>query len=61
MPYKSNAQRRWAHTKKGIKALGGKAKVGEWDAASKGKKLPDKVKTKKKKSSGDKRIRGGYY
>jgi len=39
MPYKSEAQRRWAHTKKGIKALGGKKKVAEWDKASKGKKL----------------------
>jgi len=40
MPYKSDAQRRWAHTKRGVKALGGKAKVAEWDAASKGMKLP---------------------
>lgn len=62
MPYKSNSQRRWAHTRSGIKALGGKAKVAEWDAASKGKKLPEKVKKPKKKSgSGDKRIKGGYY
>jgi hypothetical protein len=64
MPYKSAAQRRWAHTKAGTKALGGKSKVGEWDAASKGKKLPEKVKPKKgkkKSSSGDKRIKGGYY
>ena len=44
MPYKSDAQRRWAHTKKGTKALGGSAKVSEWDKASKGKKLPEKVK-----------------
>jgi hypothetical protein len=49
MPYKSDAQRRWAHTKKGVKALGGKAKVKEWDTASKGKKLPNKVKRKKTK------------
>lgn len=44
MPYKSQAQRRWAHTKTGIKALGGKAKVKEWDSSSKGKKLPGRVK-----------------
>jgi hypothetical protein len=44
MPYASDAQRRWAHTATGIKALGGKDKVHEWDQASKGKKLPERVK-----------------
>jgi|GEM_PF-2647828 len=44
MPYLSEAQRRWAHTKKGTEALGGASKVAEWDAASKGKKLPERVK-----------------
>lgn len=48
MPYKSKAQERWAHTAAGTKALGGKEKVAEWDSASKGKKLPEKVKKKKK-------------
>ena len=43
MPYSSDAQRRWAHTEKGTEALGGKAKVAEWDAASKGRKLPEHV------------------
>lgn len=47
MPYKSDQQRKWAHTKAGMKALGGKAKVAEWDRATKGKKLPKKVKKKK--------------
>ena len=47
MPYKSDAQRKWAHTKTGAKALGGKVKVMEWDQASKGKKLPTKVSKKK--------------
>lgn len=42
-PYKSNAQRRWAHTAAGKKALGGNAGVHEWDEATKGKKLPEKV------------------
>jgi hypothetical protein len=42
MPYVSDSQRRWAHTAAGIKALGGPAKVAEWDAASKGKKLPER-------------------
>lgn len=44
MPYKSQAQRAWAHTKTGMKALGGKAKVREWDQASKGRKLPKRKK-----------------
>ena len=47
MPYKSDAQRRWAHTSKGVKALGGKAKVSEWDSASKGLKLPERKKKRK--------------
>ena len=50
MPYKSDSQRRWAHTKTGEKALGGKDRVAEWDKASEGKKLPEKVKPKKDKS-----------
>lgn len=40
MPYKSQAQERWAHTPAGLKALGGAGKVKEWDSASKGLKLP---------------------
>ena len=47
MPYVSEAQRRWAHTKAGTKALGGKKAVEEWDKATKGKKLPKKVKKNK--------------
>jgi hypothetical protein len=46
VPYKSDAQRRWAHTIAGTKALGGAKKVAEWDKASKGKKLPYRVKRK---------------
>jgi hypothetical protein len=46
-PYESEAQRRWAHTKAGTKALGGKAAVKEWDKKSKGKELPEKVVGKK--------------
>lgn len=44
MPWVSDQQRKWGHTKRGVKALGGKKKVAEWDAASKGKKLPKKKK-----------------
>jgi hypothetical protein len=46
MPYKSDKQRKWAHTEEGEKALGGKEKVKEWDKASEGKKLPEKSKKK---------------
>lgn len=44
MPYKSDAQRKWAHTQEGTKALGGKEAVHEWDQATKGKSLPEHVK-----------------
>lgn len=47
MPFKSQAQRKWAYTKAGTRALGGKEKVAEWERATKGKKLP-KVAPKKK-------------
>ena len=45
MPYISNSQRKWAHTESGMKALGGASKVAEWDAASKGMKLPEHKKS----------------
>lgn len=47
MPYKSEAQRKWAHTKEGTKALGGKKKVQEWDRTTGDKKLPKYAKKKK--------------
>jgi len=47
MPYVSEQQRKWAHTKAGTKALGGKKAVAEWDKATGNKKLP-KVAPKKK-------------
>lgn len=50
MPYKSLKQEGWAHTPAGEKALGGPAKVKEWDSATKGKKLPKKAPTAKKGS-----------
>lgn len=43
MPYLSRAQQGWAHTPTGTKALGGVAKVAEWDNASRGMKLPKRV------------------
>jgi hypothetical protein len=43
-PYRSEAQRRWAHTDAGKQALGGEKAVAHWDRETKGKKLPEKVK-----------------
>lgn len=40
---------RWAHTKKGTKALGGEDKVKEWDKETKGKLLPGKIIQAKKR------------
>lgn len=47
MPAKSRAQLRWVNSPSGHKALGEKG-VKEWDRASKGLKLPEKVKQNKK-------------
>lgn len=46
MPFKSKAQQKWGNSPAGVKALGGKKKVAEWNAATKGKKLPARVKKK---------------
>lgn len=48
MPFKSEAQRRWAMTKEGTKALGGKKAVEEWNKATGNKPLPKYVPKKKK-------------
>ena len=40
MPFKSQAQRAWAYTKEGTKALGGKKAVAEWEKATGSRKLP---------------------
>ena len=48
-PYASEAQRKWAHTAAGKKALGGEKAVRHWDVASRGKKLPEKVDKAEKK------------
>lgn len=34
MPWKSAKQAAWGHSPAGVKALGGKDKVAEWDAAT---------------------------
>src|SRR5271165_500583 len=43
MPFKSKAQNAWAHTAAGTKALGGAAKVKEWEGATDYKSLPKRV------------------
>jgi len=49
MPYTSNAQRKFFHTKMAKKKGITKSTVKEFDKASKGKKLPEKKKSSKKK------------
>lgn len=46
IPFKSEAQRKWAYTKQGTRALGGKKKVAEWEKATGDKKLPKRAKKK---------------
>lgn len=46
MPYKSDAQRRKFHAMQARGEISSKT-VAEWDKASKGKKLPERVKKKK--------------
>lgn len=43
MPFASKAQQRWGHSPSGLKALGGKAAVTEWDSATPKGSLPEKV------------------
>lgn len=43
MPWKSKAQQAWGNSSSGHQALGD-AGVAEWNAATKGKKLPSKLK-----------------
>ena len=47
MPFVSQSQRKWAYTKEGTKALGGKKAVQEWEKATGNKKLPKRVKKNK--------------
>ena len=44
MPFKSLAQERWGNSPAGQKALG--SKLAEFNSASKGMKLPERVKSK---------------
>jgi hypothetical protein len=51
MPFVSKAQQRWGNSPSGVKALG-KSGVHEWNAATKGKKLPLRLSAMKKKKHG---------
>lgn len=53
MPFKSQAQRRWAYTKAGTKALGGKEAVKEWEKATGNKPLPKVAPKKRGKTNGN--------
>lgn len=55
MPYESEAQRKWAHTKAGKRALGGQTAVDEWDRESKGKRLPKRASGKALRDRGGRR------
>ena len=52
MPYTSDKQRRWAHSPSGLAKLG-KAKVAEFDQASKGLAIPKKAKKSDLLTPGD--------
>lgn len=47
MPFVSRQQQKWGNSSAGVKALGGPAKVAEWNASTKGRKLPKRVATAK--------------
>ena len=49
MPWKSEKQRAWGHSKEGTRALGGKKAVAEWEQATGNKKLPKYAKKNKNK------------
>lgn len=48
MPYKSEAQRRFFHSPAAKESGITDAQISEHDAASKGKKLPERIKKKKR-------------
>lgn len=49
MPFESKDQNAWAHTKAGTEALGGEAKVKEWEQATDYSNLPKRKRAKKTK------------
>lgn len=58
MPVKSKAQNAWAHTPEGVKALGGKKKLKEWEVSGSAyDALPEKVSKPKKKKEEPRMLR----
>jgi len=55
MPYKSDAQRKFFHANKAKLEKQG-IDVKEWDEASKGKSLPEKVKPRMRASGGRRKV-----
>ena len=49
MPWTSKKQAAWGHSPAGMKALGGKDAVSEWDSSTDFKNIPERVKKKKPK------------
>jgi len=43
LPWKSVQQARWGHSPEGLRALGGKAKVAEWDTSTPKGSLPKRA------------------
>ena len=60
MPLKSEAQRRWAHSPDGVKALGGEKSVAEWEAATP-KNIPERVTKKKYKPKVNNNLRDADF
>jgi hypothetical protein len=52
VPFKSKAQERFAYSKEGTRALGGKSKVAEWQSVTNQNALPERVTPKKKGALG---------
>jgi len=70
VPFRSKKQNAWGHTPAGIEALGGPAKVKEWESDTNYSNLPEKVESgaadenstpkKKKFNFAPQRTRAGY-
>lgn len=58
MPFVSTAQQAWGHSPAGLRALGGEAKVHEWDEATKAEPGGFKSLPKHKKKAGSASMHG---
>lgn len=60
MPFRSKKQNAWGHTEAGMEALGGPAKVKEWEGETEYNTLPDKVSKNKKSFNYAPKVRSSY-